>query len=308
MLGFGQASGFDRARSRDPKSAEFIRARPRPAGILGRHRDAASIFLLDHADRNWLRDRRRAGARARRRAGAEPAAGARPGACAGQARPVQDRRHQAAGGGERPELRCIPQATRRDRPEKGSRRARAAGRRELLLGAGRHATSPTRPNPPSTIWPRRIRLDGKDGLGLGGAHRICGRDHRHAGCPAARRVLRAGEPTFDDKAADELANATQTDSADWAIPVHDGVEVRSGPQPDAAVVDKLGLHLVRALDDDSPANAVMATASKVITPSGKIGYVPVETCAPIGRRRSCATSRTRMAGRSPAFSAASRAA
>jgi hypothetical protein len=123
---------------------------------------------------------------------------------------------------------------------------------------------------------KAIGLDGKDALGWEVLTEYAG--ETTAGPDAQRPgvICAPGEPTFDDKAADELANATQTDSSDWVYPVHDGVEVRSGPQPDAAVVDKLGLHLVRALEDESPANAVMATALKVMTPSGKIGYVPVE--------------------------------
>jgi hypothetical protein len=97
------------------------------------------------------------------------------------------------------------------------------------------------------------------------------------------------EPAFDERAADELANATQTDAADWAFPVRDGIEVRATPKKDAPVVDKLGLYLVRVLADDSPANAVMATSIKVMLPTGKVGYVPVEAVLPIGGEQLCYT-------------------
>jgi hypothetical protein len=123
---------------------------------------------------------------------------------------------------------------------------------------------------------KAIRLDGKDGLGWEVLTEYAGETTAMPDPQRQGVICAPGEPTFDDKAADELANATQTDASDWVYPVHDGVEVRSGPQPDAAVIDKLGLHLVRALEDESPANAVMATALKVMTPSGKMGYVPVE--------------------------------
>jgi len=95
------------------------------------------------------------------------------------------------------------------------------------------------------------------------------------------------EPAFDDKGADELANTTQTDAADWAFPLRDGIDVRSAPRQDAAVVDKLGLYLVRVLADDSPANAVLATFLKVLTPSGKVGYAPVDVLLPIGGEQLC---------------------
>ncbi len=95
------------------------------------------------------------------------------------------------------------------------------------------------------------------------------------------------EPAFDDKAADELANETHTDASDWAFPVRDGIEVRAAPKQDAPIVDKLGMYLVRILSDDSPANAVMATSVKVMTPSGKEGYVPIDTVLPLGGEQLC---------------------
>ena len=95
------------------------------------------------------------------------------------------------------------------------------------------------------------------------------------------------EPVFDEKAADELANTTHTDAADWAFPIRDGIEVRAAAKPDAAVVDKLGLYLVRVLPDDSPANAVLATFAKVLTAGGKVGYVPIDTILPIGGEQLC---------------------
>ena len=95
------------------------------------------------------------------------------------------------------------------------------------------------------------------------------------------------EPAFDDKAADELANTTQTDASDWAFPLRDGIEVRAAAKADAPAVDKLGLYLVRVLSDDSPANAVLATFLKVMTSSGKVGYVPIDAVLPIGGEQLC---------------------
>jgi hypothetical protein len=100
-------------------------------------------------------------------------------------------------------------------------------------------------------------------------------------------VCAPAEPGFDDKAADELANSTQTDASDWVFPVRDGVEVRAAAKADAEVVEKLGLFLVRIIPDDSPANAVLAAFVKVQTPSGKIGFVPTETVLPIGGEQLC---------------------
>ena len=92
---------------------------------------------------------------------------------------------------------------------------------------------------------KAIGLDGRDPPGwdlLGGYAQEPTADPD----PQRKDVLCGpGEPTFDDKAAEELARATQTDPSEWGYPSGDGVEVRSGPEQAAPVIEKLGLHLVR---------------------------------------------------------------
>jgi hypothetical protein len=106
--------------------------------------------------------------------------------------------------------------------------------------------------------------------------------------PQRKGVLCApAEPAFDEKAADELATETHTDASDWAFPLRDGIEVRAAAKQDSPVIDKLGMYLVRVLSDDSPANAVMAISVKVMTPTGKVGYVPIETVLPLGGEQLC---------------------
>jgi hypothetical protein len=95
------------------------------------------------------------------------------------------------------------------------------------------------------------------------------------------------EAGFDEKAADELATSTQTDASDWVFPLRDGIEVRAAAKQDAPVIEKLGLYLIRVLPDDSPANAVLAAYVKVLTPDGKVGFVPVEGVLPIGGEQLC---------------------
>ncbi len=90
-------------------------------------------------------------------------------------------------------------------------------------------------------------------------------------------------PAYDEKAAEELADATQTDLTEWVYPVRDGLEVRSGPQQNAALVEKLGLHLVRLLDEDTASESFL----KVVTPSGKTGYVAAEAVRDIVEPQMC---------------------
>jgi hypothetical protein len=134
---------------------------------------------------------------------------------------------------------------------------------------------------------KAIGLDGTDASGWEAIAEYAGET---TATPDPQRdgvICAPGEPGYDEKAADELANATHTDASDWVYPAHDGLEVRAGPQPNAAVIDKLGLHFLRALDDDSPANAVMQSLLKVITPSGKTGYVPVDAVRAVAGPQMC---------------------
>jgi hypothetical protein len=134
---------------------------------------------------------------------------------------------------------------------------------------------------------RAIGLDGREALGweaIAGyaIERTAMKDPQRPGVLCA-----PGEPGFDEKAADELATASQTDASDWGYPTKDGIEVRANPRANAPVVDKLGLYLVRVLPDDSPANAVTMAFLKVMTPTGKTGFVPVDSVLPLVGEQMC---------------------
>lgn len=94
-------------------------------------------------------------------------------------------------------------------------------------------------------------------------------------------VCAPGQATFDEKAAEELAAATQTDPAEWGYPAADGIPVRSGAPENSPVIEKLGLYLVRAYPDDSPAAAVQTDALRIVTPSGKLGYINADMLRPL---------------------------
>ena len=134
---------------------------------------------------------------------------------------------------------------------------------------------------------KALSLDGADALGWDGLADYAGQTTNMPDPQRAGVFCAPAEPAFDEKAADELANTTQTDASDWVFPLRDGIEVRSAAKQDAPVVDTLGLYLVRVLADDSPANAVMATFAKVMTPSGKVGYVPFDAIMALGGEQLC---------------------
>ena len=134
---------------------------------------------------------------------------------------------------------------------------------------------------------KAIGLDGKDALGWDAISGYAVEQTAMADPQRQGVLCSPGEPSFDEKAADELANATHTDASDWGYPTKNGIEVRANAQANAPVVDKLGLHLVRVLPDDSPANVVTATFVKVMTPNGKVGYVPIDSVLPLVGEQIC---------------------
>ena len=99
-------------------------------------------------------------------------------------------------------------------------------------------------------------------------------------------ICAPADPGFIGKDFGALLDATETDVGEWAFPVADGVEVRTTPQTSAPVAEKLGLHFVRVIQDNSPAAAV-ASYVRIATPGGKSGYVSADDIAPIGNDQLC---------------------
>ncbi|MGH6771090.1 MAG: hypothetical protein ACRECO_18945 [Xanthobacteraceae bacterium] len=123
---------------------------------------------------------------------------------------------------------------------------------------------------------KAIGLDGPEGIGW----QILG---SYASDPTADRdpsrkdmLCSPGDPNFDLKAADAVAQTTGTDPQEWAYPVSDGIEVRAEPAPGSRVVGKLGMHLVWVYPDQSPASAVHAESVRIVMPSGAVGFVPID--------------------------------
>jgi hypothetical protein len=133
---------------------------------------------------------------------------------------------------------------------------------------------------------KALGLDAPDGVGWDTIAAYAGEASTAADPQRSGVICSPAEAGFEEAAADVLANATQTDATDWVFPIRDGVEVRSGARQDATVIETLGLHLVRVIPDESPANAVLSVI-KVLTPSGKVGFVPLESVLPIGGEQMC---------------------
>lgn len=93
-------------------------------------------------------------------------------------------------------------------------------------------------------------------------------------------------PQFNPQELDALAKATGTDDGDWGFPVEPGLEMRGSAQPNAPVVEKLGMHLVRVMPDDAAPNP-QAPMLRIVAPSGKVGYVPADAISPLAGDELC---------------------
>ena len=97
------------------------------------------------------------------------------------------------------------------------------------------------------------------------------------------------DPVFSDQELENLLRTTQTDLEEWGYPLLDGIEVRSGRLANSPVIEKLGLHFLRVLTDESVVNtpANQAPTLQVATPSGKTGFIPAFMLAPLGNDQLC---------------------
>lgn len=137
---------------------------------------------------------------------------------------------------------------------------------------------------------KAIDLDAKDGSGwdivAGYAAEPTASDlpdHKGVICAPA-------DPNFDQQAFAALVQETQTDVTEWGYPIKDGTEVRAAAQPNAPVIDKLGLYFVRVLPDTQPPeNAGMPPFLHIALPSGKSGFIAADALAPLGSDQMCYT-------------------
>jgi len=141
---------------------------------------------------------------------------------------------------------------------------------------------------------KAITLDAKDGSGWDA---IDGFSADPTGSPYSERpntICAPADPNFNAQEFEALTKATGTEDSDWAFPTQPGLEMRAGPQPNAPVVEKLGLHFVRVMDDEGPGQGPPPGGGnqdkpmlKIVAPSGKVGYVPVDAVSPLVNDQVC---------------------
>jgi hypothetical protein len=133
---------------------------------------------------------------------------------------------------------------------------------------------------------KAIGLDAKDGSGW---EALTGYAADLTGMPFPDKkdvICAPADPEFDAKALEALAQSSKTDASEWGYPMQPGLEARGGPQPNAPVIEKLGMHFVRVLEDNAPPNQ-QNPMLRIVTPSGKVGFVPGDAIAPLGNDQIC---------------------
>jgi hypothetical protein len=136
-----------------------------------------------------------------------------------------------------------------------------------------------------------IDLDAKEGSGWEGLTEAANETTLEA-IPQRKGVMCApASPSFDENALAQLAKATGTEEGEWGYPEKAGVEVRASAQPNAPVIDRLGMNLVRVLPDQPATNGAAQQQApstlRVVTPSGKTGFVPEDAISPLGNDQIC---------------------
>jgi len=135
---------------------------------------------------------------------------------------------------------------------------------------------------------RAMNLAAKDGSGW---ESLTGYAADPTGMPLPDRkdtFCAPADPVFDIKQLENLAKETGTNEAEWGYPVQPSIEMRAAMQPNAPVIEKIGMHFVRVMEDDGPEPpAGQMPMLKVVAPSGKVGYVPADTISPLGNDQLC---------------------
>ena len=169
--------------------------------------------------------------------------------------------------------------------EKKDRKALAAMVAQNFFWIGEKGDKADKKKPGIDNLAKAIGLDGKEAYGWEalGAYSA---DPTGSRFPDRKDTICApADPVFNPLELEALAKSTGTEESDWAYPMQAGLEMHAGPQPNSPVVEKLGMHFIRVVQDTAPGNDDPMV--KVVAPSGKTGFVPGDAISPLGNDQIC---------------------
>jgi hypothetical protein len=97
-------------------------------------------------------------------------------------------------------------------------------------------------------------------------------------------ICAPAEPAYDAKAFADLLKVTGSDTSEWGYTMSPSTEVHDKPQANAPVTEKIGPMFVRVAPENARGSAAY---QRIITPSGKAGFVSIDAVAPIGNDQLC---------------------
>jgi hypothetical protein len=132
-----------------------------------------------------------------------------------------------------------------------------------------------------------IELDNTDGSGWQGLAEAADEATLEP-APQRKGIMCAPAiPNFDEMAAAQLAKDTGTSPSEWGYPSMPDVEVHAAANANAPVIEKLGVLLVRIMVEQPDAGVAEPSFLRVVTPSGKVGYVPEELISSLQTDQLC---------------------
>jgi len=109
-----------------------------------------------------------------------------------------------------------------------------------------------------------------------------------APAPGRKGVVCApAPPQVDQKALAQLAKSTGTEAFEWAAVAQPGTEVREKADAKSPVVEKVDMIMVRIYEDPGAQPEAGGDWTRIVAPSGKIGFVPVDAVRPIQGDQLC---------------------
>lgn len=94
-------------------------------------------------------------------------------------------------------------------------------------------------------------------------------------------------PKINEQDFVALVKDTATDGDEWGAPAKNGIEVHAAAKESSPVVETLGMNLVRVFPEEANDTTEPLTTVRIVTPSGKLGYVPVAALTPIVSDQVC---------------------
>jgi hypothetical protein len=130
-----------------------------------------------------------------------------------------------------------------------------------------------------------LNLAAKDGSGWDMLAELASDESAQPFPDRPNTVCSPAGPQYKQEDLEKLVNDTKTEIGDWGFTSAENVEVHATAQANSPVIEKLGMIFIRVLPDTAP-NASQ-DMMRIVTPSGKVGFVAAEAINPLGSDQIC---------------------